>query len=101
VWFLDPLYDYKWTYFQIIANEETNGGFPYGYCELARIPQCKHGALRYPGIEKCVDTNIIIIIIIIINLTLIKPKAMQLSYLGLKTKENLTTYFRTKQDEKP
>jgi hypothetical protein len=39
-------------------------------------------------------------IIIINNLTLIKPKAMQVSYLSLKLRENLTTYFRMKQDEK-
>jgi hypothetical protein len=41
------------------------------------------------------------IIIIIINLILIKPKAMQVSYLSLKAKENLTMYFCIKQDEKP
>jgi hypothetical protein len=40
-------------------------------------------------------------IIIIINLTLIEPKAMQVSYLSLKAKENLTVYLCTKQDEKP
>jgi hypothetical protein len=39
--------------------------------------------------------------IIIINLTLIEPKAMQVSYLSLKTKKNLTAYLCTKQDEKP
>jgi hypothetical protein len=42
------------------------------------------------------NTKLRTIYIIIINLILIKPKAIQVSYLGLKAKENLIIYLCTK-----